>query len=351
MSDVSIAIVKSDFHGRHSGSWSDEWLLQCKEMGLKHELVDWRKAGSFEHLTDFDIVLWHYSHYSSDEMRFAAGMLEALSDSGCKVFPDYAESRHFDDKVIQSYVLKGLNIPAPSNYCLHSKIAVEEWANRVGCFPVVAKLRSGSGSNNVILIHNESELSKYSSTMFGKGISATPSPFLKIKSNVASSKNAKVFYNRLKRAPEFLFTLMQSIGGQKEKGYVYLQEFVPGVDYDLKIVVVGDKLSFIGRSVRKGDFRASGGGGIFYDKKLVSKTLIDSAFEAAKKLGSDCIGFDYIIDPATQKPLVLEMSYGFSHQALLSSGGYFDRDGNWYDEPLNVPKEIIKLMVDRVMGK
>ena len=36
------------------------------------------------------------------------------------------------------------------------------------------------------------------------------------------------------------------------------------------------------------------------------------------------------------------MSYGFSHTAVLGMGGYFDKNGVWYDKPLNVPEEIIK---------
>ena len=71
----------------------------------------------------------------------------------------------------------------------------------------------------------------------------------------------------------------------KEKGYVYFQEFIPNDGFDLKIVVIGDKLSFIGRKIRKDDFRASGGGDLFYDKNLVTQNVISSAFSTNDKLG------------------------------------------------------------------
>lgn len=348
MKELSVAIVKSDFHGHHSGSWSNEWLRVCKQQGINHELIGWRDFGAFERLRNHDVVLWHYNHYSNDEMKFAPGMLAALKDAGCTVFPDEADSCHFDDKVLQSYFIQSLNLPAPKNYPLHSLEAVEAWIRDVSKFPVVAKLRAGSGASNVILLKNESQLRKYAKRMFGRGINSKPSVLFKIKSNASSSRSITEVLARFKRIPEFLFSRRQAAGRERERGYVYLQEFVEGVDHDLKVVVIGEQLSFIGRSVRKGDFRASGGGDLFYDHSLITPKLIEKAFDAAKSLGSDCAGFDIICDPSTSEPLILEVSYGFSHTALLQAGGYYDRGGTWHRTPLNAPEAILLRMMDKV---
>ncbi|MDN7136780.1 hypothetical protein J6J34_00930 [Pseudidiomarina sp. 1ASP75-14] len=350
MKDLSVAIVKSDFHGHHSGSWSDEWLKVCRDHKINHELIDWRELDSFAALSKHDVVLWHYSHYSNDEMRFAPGILAALKESGCRVFPDHSDNWHFDDKVLQAQLLEGLNLPSPKNYSLYSMLAVENWINLVGDFPVVAKLRSGSGASNVILIKNEGDLKTYAKRMFGRGLNSKPSALFKIKSNVSSSRSFKDVVARIKRAPEFLFSRRLAAGRGRERGYVYLQEFIPGVDYDLKVVVIGDQLSFIGRSVRKGDFRASGGGDLFYDRTFITQDLINTAFRASDAMRSDCAGFDMICDPKTGQPLILETSYGFSHAALSQSGGHFDRLGRWQEIPLNAPEAVLLRMIHKALN-
>lgn len=345
MKSPSVAIVKSDFHDHHSSSWGKVWIDYCQEHELNHELVDWRSYKAFDQLAKYDIVVWHYSHYSHDEMLFAPSILSALKASGCRVFPDLNDSSHFDDKVAQAYLLQSLGIDAPINYPLHSQSALDDWIEQVGEFPVVAKLRTGSGSSNVMLLSDEKELRKYASKMFNGGINSSPSTLFKLSSNLKSTRSIEEFKNRLKRVPEFLFSRKRAKELDKEKGYVYLQQFVDGVDYDLKIAVVGNRLSFVARGTRPGEFRASGGGTLFYDKSLLDRSMIKAAFRAYDILKSDCTGLDMIKDPNTGKPIILEVSYGFSHEAQLGACGYFDREYVWHDEPLNPPYLLLHNLV------
>ncbi|WP_374343789.1 RimK family alpha-L-glutamate ligase [Azonexus sp.] len=349
MIEPSVAVVKSDFHD-HQTCWSHEWGNACAELGVAHELIDWRSIGAFDRLMRHNIVLWHFSHYSADEMKFARPMLSALKAAGRTVFPDRGDSDHFDDKVAQAYLMQGLGLPTPKNYPLHSQQAVESWIQTVGTYPVVAKLRAGSGSSNVILIETADQLLRYAKRMFGRGFCSRPNALFKLQSNLVSSRSFAEVVKRAKRAPEFLFSWRNASRLGRESGYVYLQEFVPGVDYDLKVVVVGEQLSFICRAVRKDDFRASGGGDLFYDRSLITPSLIKVAFEASAALGSDCTGFDMVIDPRTQRPVILEVSYGFSHSALLQAGGYFDRSGTWHDVPLNAPRALLQCVLTKAQS-
>ncbi len=344
MTNISVAIVKSDFDD-HSTSWSREWLRVCQERKINHELVDWREPDAMERLMANEVVLWHFSHYSFQEMNFAIGILYALEKAGRRVFPSLADSIHFDDKVSQAFLLKTLEIPTPRNDVMFDLDGVEAWLEIVGEYPVVAKLRTGSGSSNVILIRSPSELRKYSSKLFRNGISSTPSLVYKARSNMMSSRSWQEVLARLRRAPEFFFSRHMAGKAHRERGYVYLQEFIPGVDYDLKVVVVGDQLSFIARRTRPGDFRASGGGDLFYDRSLVTPMLIDTAFAAADAIGSDCTGLDMIYDPRDGSPVVLEISYGFSHTALLACGGCFDRNHVWNPHPLNAPEAVLERLI------
>ena len=77
----------------------------------------------------------------------------------------------------------------------------------------------------------------------------------------------------------------------------------------------------------------------------MDKSMIQSAFKAYDALKSDCTGLDMIKDPKTNKPVILEVSYGFSHQAQLDAKGYFDRNCIWHDDPFNPPQALLEKII------
>lgn len=258
--DIRIAIHQKANSIVHSTSWSIPWIKYCKENNLDYEVVNCYDSDIIQKLRGFDILLWHFGNYSYQDMKFARSILYTAKNMGLKVFPDYNDSWHFDDKIAETYLLQSINAPIPKSWMFYSKDKVEDWLKKDPQFPVVAKLKSGSGSHNVKLIESADEMRRYSNKMFNKGLSPVPSFLYKATSNLKSSKSMKDIKARLKRLPEFIRTLSGAKEFANEKGYVYLQEFTPNDGFDLKIVAVGNKLSFIGRNIREGDFRASGGG-------------------------------------------------------------------------------------------
>lgn len=342
-----VGIIKDDFYLKHSSSWTGVWVEYCRDNKILHELIDWRGNGAIDQMMRCDAVLWHFSHYSRQEMEHARSILYSCKMAGCRVFPDFFDAWHFDDKIAQVYALAAIGAPTPRNFVFYDAESFLKWMEKYSFFPLVAKLKTGSGAYNVQFIKDPRAAKEFGRRMFkGEGFSATPNIMFKIKSNFQSSKNLSEIFRRAKRIPEFLYTLSKAKTLQREKEYVYLQEYIQNDGFDLKVVVVGDKLSFIGRNNRKSDFRASGGGDIFYERENVSKKLVETAFSVADKLGSQCIGFDFVIEKATGRPVILEMSYAFSHSALLSCGGYYDRNFDWHGKPLNAPKEILKNIIN-----
>lgn len=340
---MKIAILLDKNEKLHSTNWSIAWVEYCKENKLNYEIINPYKIGVVMQLLDFDIILWHYSNYSFKDMLMAKNVLNTLEDRGKKVFPSFKDAWHFDDKLAETYLLESIEAPMPKSFYYYNLADLETAIeNKEFSFPIIAKLRNGSGSHNVKKIDSAEELKSYGKKMFSSGLSSVPSLMYKASSNIKSSRNLKTFINRAKRIPEFLRSLSNAKKFNIERGYVYLQEFIPNEGYDLKVVVVGDKLSYIGRNIRKGEFRASGGGDLFYDRSRVTKDVIDSAFKTSDDLGFLCMGYDYVVNSKTEKGIIIEISYGFSHQALLDANGYFDRNGKWYDEPMNVPYEILK---------
>ena len=192
------------------------------------------------------------------------------------------------------------------------------------------------------LMGNEESAKK----MFAGGFSPAQSLLYKTYSKVQSTRNIKTLVKRIKKIPDFLISRRYGKGIPREKGYCYFQQFINNNGYDIKIAVVGDKCSYFARNVRKGSFKASGGGDFFYDHSLIKKALVKSAFKAADNIGMQCVGFDYVVDKKTGKGLIIEMCYGFDFKAVYDCGGYWDRNFVWHNEPLNVPLEVVKNMIE-----
>lgn len=330
----------------HSTSWTFPWEEYLMENNIPYDEVDLFAVDAIETVKNYDILLWHFGQYNWTEMLEARSILYSAKMLGVKVFPDFNDVWHFDDKVAEMYALQALGAPIPESKVFYRlpvlKEAIEKGEIK---FPIVAKLRTGSGSHNVKLIKSKSQLLRYARRMLGRGFNPAPSLFYKTSSNIRSTHDKATFISKFKRIPEFLQVLKNAKKFNNEKGYVYLQEFIPNDGYDMKVVVVGDKLSGLYRPTRSHDFRASGGGEVYYDKGLFTEELIKSAFKTADALGVQCVGFDYVVNKETGKAVIVEMSYGFSHKAIMGMKGWFDRDCQWHDGALNAPAEIIKNII------
>lgn len=328
----------------HSTSWWPVWENYCKQHNIEYQVVNLFAIDPIKVLPNFDILVWHFSQYVYTDMLEARSILYTAKHLGLKVFPDFNDAWHFDDKVAEMYILKAVGAPIPWSMVYYDKQTLMESAKEFQ-FPMVAKLRTGSGSHNVKLIKNLQQLEKYANRMFSKGFRPAPSLLYKTSSNIRSTHNWKTLISKYKRIPEFLRILSNAKQFPNEKGYVYLQEFIPNDNFDMKIAVVGDKLSSFYRPVRSHDFRASGGGEFLYDRSLITKEIVQSAFETADKMGLKCVGFDYVVDKRTGKGLIVEISYGFSHTAIMGANGYFDRNYVWHEGPLNAPEELLKNLI------
>ena len=177
--------------------------------------------------------------------------------------------------------------------------------------------------------------------MFGRGVSAAPNILFKATSNSKSAKNWSTITKRMNRIPDFISSYTMGKRLPREKDYCSFQEFIPNNGFDLKVYVIGDKISFLSRDVRKNDFRASGGGTIVYDKTRINDDILKSAFKFSDLLGFQCMGFDYVIDKKTNEGKIIEMCFGFNHEALLEMNGYWDRNLVWHNKPLNAPEEVL----------
>lgn len=339
---ILICCEPSERH--HTTSWSPRWHEYALTHGHEVTLFDpLSHSDVIRKIKGFDVILWMFGQYNFQQMLEARSVLYSAAMMGIKTFPAFNEAWHFDDKVAEMYALQAVDAPIPQSEVFYTMESLRE-ALDIGIisFPVVAKLRTGSGSHNVKLLKSRRQLLNYASKMFGRGFNPAPSLVYKASSNIRSSHNWASFKAKARRIPEFLRTLRGANRFPREKGYVYLQEFIPNDGYDMKIVVVNGKCAGLWRPIRSHDFRASGGGDVFHDRSRLTRQVVESAFRTADALGLRCVGFDYVIDNRTGLGRIVEMSYGFFSPGIEGLGGYYDQDYNWHDEPLKTEDEIIK---------
>lgn len=323
---MKIAIHKS------KGTFSDRWITYCDQQGINYKIVNCFKNDIINNLSDCDALMWHFHHNNPKSRLFAKQLLYSLEQSGIASFPNFNTVWHFDDKVGQKYLLEASNAPLVPSWIFYEKKDAMKWASQT-LYPKVFKLRTGAGSQNVRLVNNFKEANHLIRKAFRRGF-----PYY---------NPVKGFYERwrlynqkktdLKDIVEglirFIIPPPFARHGVRERGYVYFQEFIPGNDHDIRVVVIDDKAFAIKRLVRKGDFRASGSGDILYEKNFFQEEIINLSFEIARKLKTQCVAFDFIYDKET--PLLVEISYGFSPEGYDSCPGYWDNEINWHEGPFN----------------
>ncbi|OJU58191.1 MAG: hypothetical protein BGN93_11720 [Acinetobacter sp. 39-4] len=133
----------------------------------------------------------------------------------------------------------------------------------------------------------------------------------------------------------------------KEAGYVYFQEFMPENKFDIRVIVIGEKAFAIKRMVRANDFRASGSGNILFDRDEIDVECVKIAFDTNRKIGSQSVGYDFVFD-INNKPLIVEISYGFGVAAYDPCPGYWDADLKWHPGSFNPQEWMVEELIKTV---
>ena len=313
----------------NSGSFGPRWIKYCQIHGIGYKVVNAYDNDIIEQVTDCDAFMWHHYHANYKDTLFAKQLLFALQMAGKKVFPDFNTGWYFDDKIGEMYLLQALGAPIVQSYVFYSKTEALKWVNTT-TFPKVFKLRGGAGASNVMLAHTKSEAISFVKKAFNNGFSQYNAwtnfveRWRKYRLGKTDFKDVLKGIVRFFYKPEFV-----KMHGA-EKGYAYFQEFIPNNKFDIRVCVVGDKAFAIKRIVRKNDFRASGSGNIIYAKSEIDERCVKISFDVNKKLKGQSVGFDFVFDE-NNKPLIIEISYGYLASGYDSCEGYWTEDMKWHE--------------------
>jgi glutathione synthase/RimK-type ligase-like ATP-grasp enzyme len=292
--------------------------------------------------------MWHFNQSNPKDVLFAKQLIFSLESTEKKVFPDFHTSWHFDDKVGQKYLLEAIGAPIVPSYVFYDKQKALEWIDQT-TFPKVFKLRRGAGSAHVKLVKNKSDAQKLVYKAFSKGFSQYDK-VANLKDRWYKYRKGKTgFWNVAKGILRFAKTTKFAKIAGNEKGYIYFQDFISNNNFDIRVIVIGDKSFAIKRMTREGDFRASGSGHVLFDKSNFDEDLIRLSFTLADKIHSQCLAIDYVFE--NEKPLIVEISYGFIKEVYYKCEGYWDNDLNWHEGPFDAQGWMVESLLEKTVNQ
>jgi hypothetical protein len=284
----------------------DQLMERFGELGYVPQSA--KAVGVAAHVTDF--ASWPVIYTSAEDgpggyRGFLEDLILALQRAGAVVVPRFEILRAHHNKVFAELLLQqvmgtteGL-IPA----CVYD--VLESLDENSPAYPVVVKGYSGAGSANVHLARSWEELRK---------MAAKVSRFHDLRF-VLSEVRRRVLWRKY----GYVHTSMH-------RSRFLLQQFIPGMKRDYKVLVYGRKLYVLRRQTRPHDFRASGSGLFEFAPDDMPDGLLDFASRTRDALDVPLVSLDIGHD-GRQFWLIEYQGLMFGPLTMEKSTVYFTRHG------------------------
>jgi hypothetical protein len=331
-----------------SYGFTQRWIEYCEINKIPFKKVNCYDTDIINQLKDCSALLWHWNYDDYKDRLIAPSLILSVEKMGLLTLPNSDSCWHFDNKLAQKYLLESNNIPLIKTWAFYDKISALSWLKSAE-YPLVFKLKTGAGSQNVKLINNYYKARKYVKKSFGRGFR------VKNNSNIIKDRFVLLFrkktYEAFKNLIKSVFRLLKPKYDVKilprDRGYIYFQEFLPDNKFDTRLIIIGDRCFGVRRYNRKNDFRASGSGLLEYDPSLFDLKAIKEAFDICEKLNSKTLAIDFLYN-RLKNPHVAEISYAFPTGSFTDNClGYWDKNLNWHPGKFIVQQ----LMIDDIVSQ
>lgn len=265
----------------------------------------------------------HYKSYVED-------VIFGLELEGANVIPAFKYLRAHNNKVFMEILRKNLGLDLRNELNTYHFGAIDElkkFEQKIS-YPVVLKGATGSMSKNVFIARDRKELFKNSKKL---------------------SKSCYFFYDIKDILRKF-----RHKGYKRESKYrqkFIVQEFIPNLKNDWKVVVFGSRFYVLYREVRKNDFRASGSKKFrFNEDNLIPEGLLDFAQQFYFKLKVPWVSLDIIKKNKFFYVVEFQTIY-FGTSTHLKSNGYFFKNGNKWEkkhEILDLEKVYVDSLIENI---
>lgn len=250
---------------------------------IPHKLLNLRSSDWLKQCEDVDVVIASYASEPSrlSELAAKVGILEKFHGKIC--YPSARDLWSYEDKVRTFYLVKEYGFTHADTFITHDQEEAERFVASAR-YPLVSKIRTGSCSRGVELVHNRDQALKI------------------VKKNFGAGRKALWTYSF-------------------EKDYVYFQEFIQDATYDLRIFVVGDVIAGYRRRMKGDDFRASGVG--ILDRALFPEDAMQTAIALKEKWETTILAVDFVDTNHSRDHKIIETSISFG----LDYPEYLENDG------------------------
>jgi hypothetical protein len=306
-------------------SFSKRWAEMLGERGHVAHMVDAYSPDFFDQLDGCHAFMWWFPQMPG-RGNWAKKLMLALDQAlDIPLFPNRQSVWHFDDKIAQSYLLRAAGIPTPQTWVFwRYKDAIDFC--RAARYPLVIKLASGIMARNVRMLRNFSEARYWINRLFGPGVFSLEHPV-----NTAR-KRARDYLRMLGKG----LLLRPGRRADLHTNYLLIQEFLPGNDFDTRVVVIGNRVYGFRRWNRPDDFRASGSGRLDRNPEEVAPDALRLAFRAAHALQTESLSVDVLRRDG--EPLISEISYYYERYGSAGCPGHWEVRGSgemeWVEGPL-----------------
>ena len=291
---------------------------------INHIRLEGSQPDFWEIVSKLNLIIFHWVYIDRDRQMGDALIPVIEKEMKIECFPNWSSFWHYNNKIKQYYLLKGCGFPAIESYVFWEKQEALKWMDHVD-FPIVFKLSRGALSQDVVLIKNKEQAKRLIGKMFNKGIRPGNLP----------EPGAGRFNGLYKKIRHTGWSLKQQILNrhmesrwQKEKNYVFFQNFLPGNSYTTRITTIGNRAFGFNIKTVKGDFRAYDMQQIDAEPGNIDIKCIKIAFEISSRLGFQCMAYDFLFDHNKQ-PQICEMGYTSYAVDIYNCPGYWDVSLNW----------------------
>ena len=330
-------------------SFSDRWIAYCEKKNIDYKIVNAFDSDVVEQVKDCDVFMWHHHQGIFEDVIAAKKILFALEQAGKLVFPNFRTGWFFDDKIAETYLLQAIGARIVPSYIFYNKKEALSWASKTS-YPKVFKLKAGASGSNVRLVKTEQDARRFIRKAFGKGFKYFDGvDYFKERYRQFKSKRISIL-SLLKSSLRLIIPTRFSKLVGREVGYVYFQEFIENEGFDTRVIVINGRAFAMKNIVRENDFRASNSGNFIFDKSEIDERCVKLAFDTQKRIGSQSMGFDIVIDKLGA-PYIIEMGYGFIANIYDSCPGYWDENLTWHEEKFNPQEWMVQNLVDQIKAE
>jgi len=245
-----------------------KYVRFLKHNGFEYGIFNLHAHDWLKKVQEFDVIIGSASSefWDLEETRRKYHFIETYLAKA--TYPSHEHVALYEDKELEACIAETFGIPFAKTYVSHDRNDASRLIETL-TYPVVAKTFPASGSIGVELIHNLHQARRLVDQAFA--------------------------HNGRK----------SHLVAMRQKNYVYLQEFIPNDGYDLKVIVVGNRVFGFYRRTPSGDFRASGMNLI--ERRELPEEAMRLALQTYRVVKSPTLGVDIIrgLDGAYH---VIEMS-------------------------------------------